>query len=107
MHYSTLIHGSVVQLAKTKYAQQAVNWRFSIPSIIEWYAPDGSDPVLAADAGWFWGPCVDGDYPADTKAFYKNQLPAFTTEEKAMMKGTCDYIALNYYSGVNVAPSQV
>jgi beta-glucosidase len=105
MHYSHLAHASVVQLARKKYAQQAVNWQFSMPSIIEWYAPDGSAPVLAADVGWYWGPCIEGDYPAETKAFYKYELPSFTDEQKAMLKGTCDYIGLNYYYSEGVEPT--
>ncbi|KAJ3410699.1 hypothetical protein HDV05_003471 [Chytridiales sp. JEL 0842] len=102
MHYTHILQGRIYQLAKTRYAARSANWKFGQPSIIEWYEPDGSDPQLAADAGWFWAPCIEGDYDAAAKSYYGSRLPVFTDEEKAMMRGSCaDYLALNYYSGKN------
>jgi beta-glucosidase/6-phospho-beta-glucosidase/beta-galactosidase len=106
MHYSHLIQGRVWQLAKTKYAAKSANWEMGLPSIIEWYGPDGSDPQLAADAGWFWAPCIEGDYDAASRSYYGASLPTFTEAEKTMMKGSCTYLALNYYSGKNVVATQ-
>jgi hypothetical protein len=107
MHNSHLIHGSVVRLAKSKYPKQATNWKFGIPTAIDWYGPDGTDPKLIVDSGLLVKPCIDGDYSEDTKAHYKDLIPSFTNEEVAMMKGTCDFIGINYYSGQNVMKTQV
>lgn len=36
------------------------------------------------------------------EGFEKSRLPEFTAEEQEMLKGTCDYIALNHYNTYRV-----
>ncbi|XP_035679689.1 cytosolic beta-glucosidase-like [Branchiostoma floridae] len=59
--------------------------------------------------GWFAHPIfLNGDYPDVMKEYVakrsaeeglaKSRLPEFTTEEKAMLKGTADFLGLNYYT---------
>jgi beta-glucosidase len=53
---------------------------------------------------WNWGPLTLGDYPDYMKADpeWGPFLPTYTDEQKAIMRGTMDFIALNYYSATYV-----
>ncbi|OVA15398.1 Glycoside hydrolase [Macleaya cordata] len=48
--------------------------------------------------GWFAEPMIAGDYPFIMKALVRDRLRAFTTEEKELIKGSCDFIGINYYT---------
>ena len=103
----TRAHGSVVNLARTKFASK--NMKFSIPLIIAYYIPvDPSDTAKAnelteSQADWIFAPLVTGDYPSYLRTIVTpdmegKYLPAFTADQQASMKGTLDYLAINYYS---------
>ncbi|XP_077992282.1 lactase/phlorizin hydrolase-like, partial [Glandiceps talaboti] len=84
----------------------------------DWGEPeDPNDPldVAAADrymqftAGWYAHPIfINGDYPdvmkwqvgnkSEAQGLSESRLPAFTEEEKAYIKGTADFFALNQYT---------
>lgn len=67
-----------------------------------------SERALQFDFGWFANPVVHGDYPdvmkrqvarkSKAQHFNESRLPAFTEEEKNMIKGT-------YYDWFNVVYS--
>ncbi|KAI9352664.1 glycoside hydrolase superfamily [Obelidium mucronatum] len=125
VHRSHKLHGAVVNLAKTKYKSVERGWKFGWPSNVEWNEPVSSSPsdIAAAEArnlayaGWYNDPLVFGDYQEDLiDAFRGNRdhldavgraPPVFTEAEKATMKGTVDFIAMNYYSTAGLQPSQV
>ncbi|ORY62552.1 putative beta-glucosidase 34 [Pseudomassariella vexata] len=49
--------------------------------------------------GWFGGPWAeDGDYPQSLKDTLGDLLPAFTDEEKELIKGSCDFYAIDPYT---------
>ncbi|KAK2757572.1 hypothetical protein FQN54_004541 [Arachnomyces sp. PD_36] len=49
--------------------------------------------------GWFNnGPWGDGDYPESVKETLGDLLPALTREEKDLIKGSCDFFALDGYT---------
>jgi len=48
--------------------------------------------------GWFTDPLIRGDYPASMKAHFGAELPAFTEEEKQMLRGSADFIGVNCYT---------
>ncbi|KAF2140338.1 glycoside hydrolase family 1 protein [Aplosporella prunicola CBS 121167] len=48
--------------------------------------------------GWFGGPWTDGDYPQSLKEILGDILPSFTPEEKELVKGSCDFYAIDGYS---------
>lgn len=48
--------------------------------------------------GWFGGPWTDGDYPQTLKDTLGDLLPEFTQEEKDMIKGSCDFYAIDPYT---------
>ncbi|KAJ8982300.1 hypothetical protein NQ317_001160 [Molorchus minor] len=59
-------------------------------------------------------PIIEGDYPeliktvvaqnSEEEGLSKSRLPDFTDEEKAMMKGSYDFVALNYYTSYQCTP---
>uniref|UniRef100_A0A7N2KYB0 Beta-glucosidase n=1 Tax=Quercus lobata TaxID=97700 RepID=A0A7N2KYB0_QUELO len=72
----------------------------------EWFLP-ASDTIQDQDAarraldffvGWFLEPLVFGDYPFIMKALVRDGLPEFTDDEKTLIKGSFDFIGINYYT---------
>lgn len=43
-------------------------------------------------------PLVYGDYPKSMRDLVKTRLPIFTKKQKMMLKGSCDFFGLNYYT---------
>lgn len=91
------------------------NGKVSVVVNAQWYEPKTSkeEDIKAADRGmqWFLGwmahPVFIGDYPEimKTQIMEKSKvkgipsrLPSFTEEQKDFVKGTADFLALNYYS---------
>ena len=48
--------------------------------------------------GWFGGPWRDGDYSSTLKETLGDLLPTFTQEEKDLIKGSCDFFAIDGYT---------
>lgn len=46
-------------------------------------------------AGWFGGPWTDGDYPQSLKDTLGDLLPTLSDEEKQLIKGSCDFYAID------------
>lgn len=76
----------------------ALNANYTFP------ATDRPQDVAAAErallnfAGWFGDPAHFGDYPAVLRARLGSLLPEFTAEDAALLRGSMDYLALNYYT---------
>jgi beta-glucosidase len=43
-------------------------------------------------------PIVFGDYPASMRQYLGYRLPTFTEDQKALLKGSYDWIGFNHYS---------
>ncbi|ORY53846.1 glycoside hydrolase [Rhizoclosmatium globosum] len=109
MKNSHLIHGNVVKNARAKYPALSKNWKFSIPQIMEWVEPQSDGSSLDKQTQWFYDPCVFGDVTCNldvTKCVTIDPVP-FTQAEKDLMKGTCDFIAVNVYSTVGVSADPI
>lgn len=57
-------------------------------------------------------PFVYGDYPKSMRDMVKERLPTFSKKQKMMLKGSCDFFGLNYYTSAYAqnmlsSPSQV
>ncbi|KAI9348245.1 glycoside hydrolase superfamily [Zopfochytrium polystomum] len=114
LYNAHLIHGKVVQLARSKYASKG--WKFGAPSIMSFYTPkdpNNPDDVKAAafmqqrDYGLFWEPSITGNYTPQVYEFPGEAayVKPFTADDAAILKGTTDFIALNYYTAYTVDSS--
>ena len=43
---------------------------------------------------------TNGDYPKTMRCLVGNRLPNFTNEESILIKGTLDFVGLNYYTSL-------
>ena len=80
----------------------ALNTSYSFP------ASDSPDDHAAAQramenfGGWFGDPTVFGDYPSSMRERLGELLPRFTAEDTRLLKGSTDFLALNYYTSDRV-----
>ncbi|KAL1338409.1 hypothetical protein HN51_033052 [Arachis hypogaea] len=104
-HYQLLSHASAVQLYKTKY-QESQKGVIGITLVSNWFLPT-SNSTLDQDAaqraidfmfGWFIEPLTKGDYPESMKSLVGSRLPKFSAEEVKIVKGSYDFIGINYYT---------
>lgn len=75
----------------------ALNMTYSSPA-----TPSAADAAAAERAmlnfgGWFGDPVYLGDYPALLKERLADVLPSFTAEDSRLLRGSADFLALNYY----------
>ena len=52
-------------------------------------------------------PLTKGDYPESMRATIGSRLPTFTNEEKELIKGSLDFVALNYYFPYLASPGSL
>lgn len=65
---------------------------------VEERGQDAAARDMAFCLGWFADPIYLGDYPAVMREACGERLPKFTKAEKAMLKGSSDFLGLNHYS---------
>ncbi|KAK4397543.1 Beta-glucosidase 12 [Sesamum angolense] len=105
-HHLLLGHATVAQLYKEKY-QPIQKGEIGIALVTHWIVPYSSSKldIQAAQRaldfiyGWFIDPLVHGEYPGIMQSLVGNRLPKFTKEQSAMLKGSFDFLGLNYYTG--------
>ncbi|CAN1286128.1 Beta-glucosidase 17 [Linum perenne] len=104
-HHLLLCHGWAVKLYREKY-QKVQKGEIGITIVTNWYIPKyntASSRMAASRAvdfffGWFANPITYGEYPKSMLRLVGKRLPRFTEEEKKMMKGSYDFLAVNYYT---------
>jgi len=104
-HHVILAHARAVKRYRDEFqaTQQGI---IGITLNMDWRQPltdKESDKAAAGRAldwqlGWFADPIWKGDYPATMRARCGDRLPAFSEEEKALIKDTSDFFGLNHYS---------
>ncbi|KAM0977506.1 hypothetical protein ACFX13_020602 [Malus domestica] len=104
-HHQLIAHAAAVKVYREKYqASQkgvigiTVNAGWSVP-----FSNSTEDKVAAIRAldfsyGWYMNPVTKGSYPKIMQTLIGSRLPKFTKEQSNMLKGSCDFIGLNYYS---------
>ncbi|GLT96883.1 hypothetical protein SLE2022_144750 [Rubroshorea leprosula] len=105
MHNLILSHGIAVQLYKEKY-QASQNGTIGVTVSCTWYVPkfDTIESRRAAerardfDWGWIIHPVVYGDYPRIMREMVGSRLPNFTKEQSKVIKGSIDFLGVNYYA---------
>lgn len=59
---------------------------------------EAAERAMLFQFGWFVEPLVDGHYPAIMRDRLGDRLPHFTESEKDEVRGSFDFLGLNYYS---------
>ncbi|CAA7022671.1 unnamed protein product [Microthlaspi erraticum] len=104
-HNELLAHAKTVALYRSKY-KVTQGGKIAITLIGRWFVPlnETSEQDKAAAkrqvdfiVGWFLDPLVYGDYPKIMKELVGDRLPIFTPEQSDLVKGSLDFLGLNYY----------
>ena len=103
-HNLLLAHARTVLLYREKY-QREQNGQIGIVNNCDWREPltDSVADRAAAELSlefmlaWFADPVYFGDYPESLKRRIKF-LPAFSDEEKELLRNSSDFFGLNHYS---------
>ncbi|XP_020532858.1 beta-glucosidase 13 isoform X2 [Jatropha curcas] len=104
-HYQLLAHAAAVKVYRDKY-QMSQMGQIGITLNCAWIVPmtESSQDSSAASRGiafqydWFMEPLKSGSYPVDMVTHVGKRLPQFSAEQSLMVKGSFDFIGLNYYT---------
>ncbi|CAN6543356.1 unnamed protein product [Malus baccata var. baccata] len=75
-----------------------LNSGWSVPFSNSTEDKDAALRALDFSYGWFMDPVTRGRYPKSMQRLVGNRLPNFTKEQSKMLKGSYDFVGLNYYS---------
>nr|XP_010943555.1 beta-glucosidase 12 isoform X1 [Elaeis guineensis] len=104
-HHQLLAHAEAVKLYKRKF-QESQKGKIGITLVCHWMIPysnsqsNGNAAERALDfmLGWFMEPLTKGDYPLNMRALVGSRLPKFSRQQSKLIKGSFDFIGLNYYT---------
>ncbi|KAI4382167.1 hypothetical protein MLD38_008165 [Melastoma candidum] len=104
-HNILLAHASAARLYNSKYKEKQKGL-IGINLFGYSFAPssNSTEDIAAVQRakefhfGWYLDPLTYGDYPAIMKKNAGLRIPTFTTLESRLLKGSLDFIGLNYYS---------
>ncbi|XP_030953635.1 beta-glucosidase 12-like [Quercus lobata] len=104
-HNELLAHAAAVEVYKKKY-QAAQKGVIGITIVSHWFVPfsdakkDQDAALRALDfmLGWFLDPLINGNYPHSMRSLVKDRLPKFTKEQSKLVKGSFDFLGINYYT---------
>jgi beta-glucosidase/6-phospho-beta-glucosidase/beta-galactosidase len=122
-HHTLLSHAETYHMYKEKYFSQ-FGGRIGITLNSAFYMSlDGSneelirDTALQFDLGWYMHPLFIGNYPqvmidkirdfSEAEGLATSRLPFFAPEEIVRVRGTVEFLGLNYYTSrlANIAAS--
>ncbi|KAF2319351.1 hypothetical protein GH714_014968 [Hevea brasiliensis] len=104
-HHQLLAHAAAVQVYKDKY-QKSQKGQIGITLNSGWFVPltessndhKAASRALAFQYDWFMEPLKSGSYPVDMVYYVGKRLPKFSEKEASMVKGSFDFIGVNYYT---------
>ncbi|KAK3219062.1 hypothetical protein Dsin_013032 [Dipteronia sinensis] len=104
-HNLLLAHATAFRLYREKF-QEKQRGQIGMSFVAQYFEPysESLDDIAAArramdfELGWFVEPLVYGDYPRIMREIVKDRLPTFSAQEKKLIKGSFDFIGLNYYT---------
>ncbi|KAL4178498.1 hypothetical protein AMTRI_Chr13g82600 [Amborella trichopoda] len=104
-HNFILAHANAVQLYRNNY-KEVQNGEIGMSASCRWLLPltnsteDQEAAIRELDftLGWFVEPLVRGDYPITMREYVGERLPKFTQEQSDIVRGSYDFIGLNYYT---------
>lgn len=105
-HHLLLCHSTGVKIYKDKY-QASQKGKVGITIVTHWWKPKYPAQLQNQKAtqraidfmfGWFADPIFHGDYPQSMRTLVGDRLPKFTPTESKQIKGSLDFLGLNYYT---------
>ncbi|CAA2958262.1 beta-glucosidase-like isoform X2 [Olea europaea subsp. europaea] len=105
-HNLILAHAHAVNIYR-KYYQEHQQGKIGMTNVTLWYyafdennQEDKEAALRALDflLGWFVDPVMTGDYPPSMRKNVGERLPEFKPDEKALVKDSCDFLGINYYT---------
>lgn len=104
-HSAILAHAETVKRYRASFKETQAGTIGIVLNTAHFYPADehNEEDVEAAKRGyafwygWFMDPFTKGDYPAVMRERVGSRLPTFTEDQKAMVVGSLDFVALNYY----------
>ncbi|XP_061356886.1 beta-glucosidase 12-like [Gastrolobium bilobum] len=104
-HHQILAHAAAVKVYRNKY-QNYQKAQIGITLNSPWVVPlsqskadiEAASRALAFLYDWFMEPLNSGSYPAEMVDNAGGRLPKFSREQSLMVKGSFDFIGLNYYT---------
>nr|ACD65510.1 beta-glucosidase D2 [Lotus japonicus] len=104
-HYQLLAHAEAVHVYKKKY-QASQKGIIGVTLVTHWFEPFSDnkyDHHAAGRAidfmfGWYMDPLTFGKYPDSMISLVGNRLPKFTSRQARLVKGSFDFIGINYYT---------
>uniref|UniRef100_A0A803PWU5 Cyanogenic beta-glucosidase n=1 Tax=Cannabis sativa TaxID=3483 RepID=A0A803PWU5_CANSA len=105
IHHQLISHAIAVKLYRDKY-QASQKGVIGISLVAPWYEPysnakhnlNAAKRALDFVFGWCMEPLGNGEYPHSMKVLVGKRLPKFTKEEAKVVKGSFDFVGLNYYT---------
>ncbi|KAJ9140194.1 hypothetical protein P3X46_030870 [Hevea brasiliensis] len=104
-HNLLLAHAATARLYRDKY-QAKQGGEIGISLVGQYYEPyseslddkAAQERALDFQLGWYMEPLVYGEYPSIMRELVKDRLPTFTEKEKKLVKGSFDFVGINYYT---------
>jgi len=105
-HNILIAHGETVSRYRSKYQKKQIGGTIGIVLNTAHFYP--ADPTSETDKaaaergydfwyGWFMDPLTKGEYPKSMRDTAGKALPIFTEEQKKLIMGSLDFVAINYY----------
>ncbi|XP_022893289.1 beta-glucosidase-like [Olea europaea var. sylvestris] len=106
-HNLILAHARAVEIYR-KYYQDRRQGKIGMTNVSPWFYPlednNQDDEEAASRAldfmlGWFLAPVTTGEYPPSMRNNIRgDRLPEFTEDEIKLVKGSYDFLGINYYT---------
>ncbi|XP_022888214.1 raucaffricine-O-beta-D-glucosidase-like isoform X3 [Olea europaea var. sylvestris] len=111
-HNMILSHAKAVDIYRKRY-QAHQGGKIGITNVAQWYEPltdtkadkEAASRALDFILGWFLAPIVTGGYPPVMRKLVGNRLPQFTQEQAKLVKGSYDFLGINYYTSTYASNS--
>ncbi|KAG7605348.1 Glycoside hydrolase superfamily [Arabidopsis thaliana x Arabidopsis arenosa] len=103
-HNQLLAHAKVVHLYRKKYKPKQ-RGEIGVVMITRWFVPydstqaniDATERNKEFFLGWFMEPLTKGKYPDIMRKLVGRRLPKFNKKEAKLVKGSYDFLGINYY----------
>ncbi|KAK7373949.1 hypothetical protein VNO80_07371 [Phaseolus coccineus] len=111
-HHMLLAHGSAARVYREKY-QRMQHGLIGFNLLLLGFLPQTNSTadimvvqrVQEFSIGWFMNPFRFGDYPDIMKKNAGSRLPSFTQKESNLVKGSIDFLGINFYYSYYVKDS--